>query len=93
MVGLELMAMVELFGASTFVMMYGAMFKAWFEPILKKYRNFERYSVLFIPTYAHLKKMPSLIFHVLPERTIVLGYISLILVGLITLYMQTLIVF
>ena len=42
MMSIELMAMVELLGASTFVLMYVAGFKLFFAKLASKYKKFER---------------------------------------------------
>lgn len=88
MMGMELMALIEVLGASTFVLMYVTgvkllLLKAW-----KKYQAFERYSVLFIPPLAVLKQMPSLAVHVIPERTFVITYLGIVCIAMISIFIR-----
>ena len=91
MVSIELMAMVEVLGASTFVLMYLSGIKLFFSKVWDKYKNFEKHSVFFFPTFPVLKKMPSLIVHSIPERTVVIGLLTFITVAMIIFYIQFLI--
>jgi hypothetical protein len=91
MMSMELMAMVELLGASTFVLMYVSGLKIFFAKVTIKYKNFERYSVFFVPSLSSLKQMPSLVFHAIPERTFIIGFISFIVVGMSCIYINLLI--
>lgn len=88
MMGMELMALIEVLGASTFVLMYVTgvkllLLKAW-----KKYQAFERYSVLFIPPLAVLKQMPSLAVHAIPERTVVITYLGIVCIAMISIFIR-----
>ena len=56
MVSIELMAMIEVLGASTFVLMYLSGIKLFFLKVWDKYKNFEKHSVFFFPTFPVLKK-------------------------------------
>ena len=77
-ISMELMATVEVLGASTFVVAYLSGWKLWFKQVIGKYKEFESYSCLFIPTRNELKQMPSLIIHAIPERTLSLCFLGMI---------------
>ena len=91
MVSMELMAMVELLGASTFVLMYVSGLKLFFTKVLLKYKKFERHSVLFIPSLSNLKQMPSLALHAIPERTFSICFFGFIIVCMSYIYIRMLI--
>lgn len=91
MMSIELMAMVELLGASTFVLIYVAGFKLFFAKLASKYKKFERHSVLVIPPLSILKQMPSLAFHAIPERTFSLCFFGFIALGMGCIYTKMLI--
>jgi hypothetical protein len=82
MIGMELMALVELLGASTFVLLYVTGVKVIFANVVNKFKAFESYSILFIPTLESLKQMPFLILHAIPERST-----SILFIGFVTLTM------
>jgi small-conductance mechanosensitive channel len=90
MLGMELMAMVELLGASTFVLMYASALKLFFAKPIAKYKHFERYSVLFIPSFSQLKQMPSLAYHLIPERSLIMCFMSLLAFGMLSLVISVL---
>ncbi|MDY6889161.1 MAG: hypothetical protein SVV88_16190 [Pseudomonadota bacterium] len=91
MVSIELMAMLEVLGASTFVLMYLSGIKLFISKVWDKYKNFEKHSVFFFPTFPVFKKMPSLIVHSIPERTVVIGLLTFITVAMLIFYIQILI--
>lgn len=76
LISMELMAMVEVLGASTFVIAYFSAFKLYFEKPLNWIKRFEVYSFFFIPSKMHLKAMPSLIIHAIPERISMIAVVS-----------------
>ena len=78
MLGMELMAMVELLGASTFVLAYFYGFKLWLEKAGQSLRKFESHSVFFIPTLNTLKQMPEMILHAVPERILVMSFLAFV---------------
>ena len=86
MVGMELMALVEMLGASTFVLMYYTSLKLTLLKIWKRYKNFERHSVFFVPPVFALKQMPSLLIHIVPERTASIGFLACIFFGMFGIY-------
>lgn len=69
MLSMELMAMVELLGASTFVLAYWSGVKLFLAKPIACFKRFESRSMFFIPTKSVLKQMPSMIIHAIPERT------------------------
>lgn len=91
MMSMELMAMVELLGASTFVLMYLSGLKLFFSKLVAKYKKFERYSVFFIPSLTTLKQMPSLAFHAIPVRTFSICFFGFIAVSMSCIYINILI--
>lgn len=91
MVSIELMAMVEVLGASTFVLIYLSVIKLFFSKVWDKYKNFESHSVFFFPTLSVLKQMPSMIIHTIPDRTAVGGFLAVVTVTMSAFYIQTLI--
>tara|TARA_B100001063_G_scaffold245871_1_gene282905 strand:+ start:2353 stop:2715 length:363 start_codon:yes stop_codon:yes gene_type:complete len=76
MLGLEMMAMVEFLGASTFVLVYTSGIKLFIFKLINKFKRFERYYMLFLPPLSVLKKMPSIVIHAIPERTLVLLFLG-----------------
>ncbi|WP_206486098.1 hypothetical protein [Thalassotalea sp. G2M2-11] len=82
MMSMELMAMIELLGASTFVLMYFSGVKLLFTKLMVKYQKFERHSVLFVPSISALRQMPSLALHAIPERTVIIGFLGFIILGM-----------
>lgn len=91
MMTMELMALVELLGASTFVLMYFSGLKLFILKFSQKYQRFERHSVLFIPSLSTLKKMPSLACHAIPERTCSICFFGFIIVSMLCSYISLLI--
>ena len=77
LISLELMALVEVIGASTFVMAYVSGVNLYVSTLFKKLANFERYSDWFYPSLSALKTMPSAVIHCIPERLTTLCFISL----------------
>ena len=78
MMGYELMALLEFLGPSTFVLIHLAGIKLYLVRLKNAFMNFERHSLCYRPKASHIITMPALIIHYLPERSIVLGFISLI---------------
>lgn len=86
LISMELMVLVELLGASTFVLMYvsglklflakafHSFFKPVFFPIYKKLQQLDPY--FFVPSYNYIKKCPALLCHSIP------GFMLLMLGGL-----------
>lgn len=87
-VGMELMAMVELLGASTFVLAYFYGVKLWLYKGLQVISKFESHSTFFIPTRNVLKQMPSMVVHAVPERVFSLSFIGFLLFGMSLCYYQ-----
>lgn len=79
LVGMELMALIEVLGASTFVLMYFNGLKLYLSKVLKHYRNFECYSIVFPPSLSSIKQMPSMLIHAFPERTIAIVFFGCLL--------------
>lgn len=88
MMSIELMAMVELQGASTFVLMSASGLKLFFANIMVNYKKFERYSIFFVPCLSVLKQMPSLVIHVIPEPTLIISGLSFITVAMSCSYIS-----
>ncbi|NSY32782.1 hypothetical protein DS891_04095 [Pseudoalteromonas sp. JC28] len=82
MMGMELMALIEVLGASTFVLLYFTGVKLFLLKVWKQYQKFECHSVLFVPPLVIFKQMPSLIVHAIPERTVVIFFFGFIVVGM-----------
>ncbi|WP_282131479.1 hypothetical protein [Pseudoalteromonas aliena] len=80
MIGVELFSLMELMGASSFVIAYYSGVKLFLKSLKGKFLNFERYSTLFLPNVEQLKAMPSLLIHAIPERTTSLTFLSTIFV-------------
>ena len=88
MLTMELMAMVELLGASTFVLMYVSGLKLLLSKAFNKFKRFESYSIFFIPSFDSLKQMPQLAIHAIPERTTVLCFIGFMYLGMLYAYVN-----
>lgn len=89
-IGMELMALVEVMGASTFVLAYLAGLKLYLEKPVKAMKKFESYGFFFVPTSKILKQMPSMAIHALPERTLVMTYLGSVLVCILLLSFELL---
>ncbi|AOW78615.1 hypothetical protein A3Q34_18295 [Colwellia sp. PAMC 20917] len=87
MISMELMALVELLGASTFVLLYVSGVKMFFANVVNKFKAFESYSVLFIPTLESLKQMPFLMLHAIPERSTSILFISFVTLTIPLIYL------
>jgi len=87
MISIELMAMVELVGASTFVLLYVSGVRTFFSNVFNKFKAFESYSVFFIPTLESLKQMPFLALHAIPERSATISFICLIALPMPCIYL------
>ena len=90
LISLELMALAEMVGASTFVMAYVSGFMLYVSPCLKKLVDFERHSDWFYPSWTALKTMPSLVIHCLPERLTALSFMGMVLSATVVLCWQQL---
>jgi hypothetical protein len=86
MMSMELMAMVELLGASTFVLMYISGLKLFLSKAINKFKKFESYSIFFIPSFETLKQMPLLAIHAIPERTAALCFVGTMYLGMFCVY-------
>ena len=91
LISLELMALVEVIGASTFVMAYVSGVNLYLSTWFKKLADFERYSDWFYPSLSALKTMPSVVIHCVPERLTSLVFMGLVLLTTIVLCWQQLI--
>ncbi|WP_406667504.1 hypothetical protein [Gallaecimonas sp. GXIMD1310] len=91
MMNMELMAIVELFGASMFVLIYASGLKLFLSNLVAKYKKFERHSVFFMPSLPILKQMPSLAFHAIPGRTFSIFFFGFIAVSMSCIYINILI--
>ena len=91
MVGMEVMALVEALGASTFVLMYLSGLKLFCSKLWNKFKSFESYSTFYFPPLSTLKEMPSLVIHAVPERTAVISFLAFATVGMSGLYFNFLI--
>ncbi|MDF0534774.1 hypothetical protein PY479_10865 [Shewanella sp. A32] len=65
---MELSTMLELLGASTFVLVYYSGFKLLLSSLFLRVKQFERHGVFFLPERAVIKSMPSMLIHALPNR-------------------------
>ncbi|WP_286269485.1 hypothetical protein [Thalassotalea hakodatensis] len=82
-IGMELMALIEVVGASTFVIAYLTGLKLLMIKIKKRYLTFEKYSVLFLPTWQYFKAMPSLCLHAIPHRTVIISLFATVYLGML----------
>lgn len=80
-ISIELFALVEVLGPSTFVLAYIAGFKLYLYKPYSLLKRFEKHSCFFVPSLACLKKMPSLIIHAVPERVATLAFCSILMLG------------
>ncbi|WP_440056590.1 hypothetical protein ACSLBF_21010 (plasmid) [Pseudoalteromonas sp. T1lg65] len=78
MVGVELMAMIELVGASTFVLAYLAGAKLALTNVYQQLKKFEQHCVFFLPKFNVLMWMPSLAIHAIPERSVMMAVLAFI---------------
>ncbi|MCF2902949.1 hypothetical protein L1267_21490 [Pseudoalteromonas sp. OFAV1] len=76
MMGYELMALLEFLGPSTFVLIHLAGVKLYLIKLKNAFMSFEKHSLCYRPKASHIIAMPALIIHYLPERSIVLGFLS-----------------
>lgn len=87
---MELMALAEALGASTFVMVYLSGISLYFEKPIRTFVQFESKGHFFVPTFDVLKKMPSILVHMLPERTLVFVFLSCVVVCIPFLFYEVL---
>lgn len=88
LLSMELMALIEVLGASTFVLMYLSGIKLLLDKAMTKFQQFEQYSIWFIPSYQSLKQMPELVLHVIPERTLMMSLASIVALGMSIMYIN-----
>jgi hypothetical protein len=86
MISMELMTIVELLGASSFVIAYLSGCKLFIKKHVDKLARFESHSFFFIPPIHILKQMPSIALHAIPERIFVISFLSFIVFGIGLLY-------
>ncbi|TMO27468.1 hypothetical protein CWC28_11245 [Pseudoalteromonas sp. S4492] len=84
----ELMALLEFLGPSTFVLIHLAGIKLYLLRLKNAFMNFEKHSLCNRPKASHIIAMPALIIHYLPERSIVLGFISSISICCVHMFMM-----
>jgi len=75
-ISMELMVLVDILGASTFVLMYVTGLKLFLSNSFNKLNQFESGSFFFIPSLDTLKQMPALAIHAMPERTTNIGFLG-----------------
>lgn len=68
-VAMELSALMEAVGASTFLLMHWYAVRVYFEPALKKFKAFEGGN-FFIPRLDDVASYPYLLMHALPDRSL-----------------------
>ena len=88
MMSMELMAMVELLGASTFVLMYVSGLRLVFSKAINKFKKFESYSIFFIPSFDAIKQMPLLAIHAIPERSAAICFFGFMYLGMSYAYLN-----
>tara|TARA_B100000700_G_C14323982_1_gene525054 strand:- start:87 stop:446 length:360 start_codon:yes stop_codon:yes gene_type:complete len=88
MMGYELMALLEFLGPSTFVLIHLAGVKLYLIKLKNAFMSFEKHSLCYRPKASHIIAMPALIIHYLPERSIVLGFLSLISICCIHMFVM-----
>ncbi|WP_462168797.1 hypothetical protein [Pseudoalteromonas lipolytica] len=81
MIGYELMALVEILGPTTFVLIHLVGIKLYFYKFKQLFLRFESHSALFLLTFKQLKTMPTLLYHILPERTFIASFLLSVAVG------------
>lgn len=88
MMGYELMALLEFLGPSTFVLIHLAGVKLYLIKLKNAFMSFEKHSLCYRPKASYIIAMPALIIHYLPERSIVLGFLSLISICCIHMFVM-----
>lgn len=95
LISMELIAIIEVLGASTFVIAYLSGLRLYLEkplgwlmiPILK-YAEYESNPYFFIPRFEHVKLMPSLLVHAIPEKMVLLMFALFMISSFITLFVS-----
>lgn len=82
MISMELYAMVETLGASTFVLAYFAGLKLYLKKPYEKLREFEHTSAFFVPTVSAIKQMPAILIHAVPERLFTAAFVGSMSLGI-----------
>ena len=90
LISMELMALVEVMGASSFVLMYFSGLRLACKNTLNKLSKFEYYSLFFIPSFANLKQVPGLLYHTIPHRLCAISFLTLITAVVLLSYIQLL---
>jgi len=88
MMGYELMALLEFLGPSTFVLIHLAGIKLYMVRLKNAFMNFEKHSLCYRPKASHIITMPALVIHYLPERSIVMGFLSLVSICCVHMFMM-----
>jgi len=89
-ISMELIALVEVMGASSFVLMYFSGLRLACNNTLNGLSKFECYSLFFIPSFANLRHMPGLLYHIIPHRLCVVSFLSVITAVVLLSYIQLL---
>mgnify|MGYP001193343992 CR=1 FL=1 len=89
-ISMELMALVEVMGASSFVLMYFSGLRLVCKNTLNKLSKFECYSLFFIPSFANLRQTPGLLYHTIPHRLCAISFLTLITAEVLLSYIQLL---
>jgi hypothetical protein len=71
---MELSALMEVMGASTFLLMHWYAFLAYIEPAAKKFKEFEGVQ-FFVPRLDDITSYPALVIHAVPGRSIALLFL------------------
>ncbi|PHN90982.1 hypothetical protein CSC79_04955 [Pseudoalteromonas sp. 3D05] len=87
-ISMELMALVEVMGASSFVLMYFSRLRLACKITANRLSKFECYSLFFIPSFANLKQMPGLLYHTIPHRLCAISFLTLITAIVLLSYIQ-----
>lgn len=82
MISMELMAIVDLLGASTFVLAYVYALRAWLDKPIRWLHAFENSAQFFFPPLNVLRQMPSMAIHAVPDKICVLLFFSFLFAGM-----------
>lgn len=82
LMGIELMALVNLMGADLFILLaFTSFYTLSLKPVFQKFIEFERESNFFIPSKKMIKENPNYLILLVPERTLRLLLLCFIMVG------------
>ena len=77
LISMELFALVEVLGASTFLLVYWVAIKSYLKSVFDKLSRLES-PLFFMPSNDVVKVMPSMLIHAVPGNVLMIGYLGVV---------------